>query len=457
MRTCIAILLLPVVFACARNEDPVIQNDRVLLVVHRDYRPLPKESESVSITLPWTELTNALPGAKQFGFAFTDQNFGEAVPYTLADSDGDGDTDHVVFNYIFKSNEPVFTFVIHVESKDPPSPLAADIHVDSRLRVELLTPYSASTKRYPSDTPVADRLVQSTMQLYPDLKEFPVYAPRRWNYEYSFFMAGAYKLGKQGNKPAYVNYVREWIDDFIAEEGGFKSGVYDMSEFKLDDVLPGRVALYMYEETKAPKYKSVADTLIRQLTMQPKTSDGGYWHKQVYPHQMWLDGIFMGDVFSMQYAAMFDQPQWFDEAVHQVELIYAHTYDSASGLMYHGWDESINPVWADPIRGTSPEFWGRAVGWYLVALVECLDYLPQDHPGRANVVAMLKQVAAGVKQHQDGDSKLWYQCLTKANGKATGLKHRVRQCLRMPLPKDIAWAFLMKHFCNRQTPPTMQS
>lgn len=446
MKTCISISFLLVAFACARVEEPPIQSNRVLLAVHRDYRPLPKENDSVSVAVPWDELANALPAVKQSGFSVTDQNFGKDVAYTMADSDGDGTVDHVVFDYIFVSNEPVFTFLVHLNDKKPQPSNRTDVSQDRRLHVEWLTPYTVYSAGHPSDVPIADRLVQSTMQLYPDLKEFPVYAPRRWNYEYSFFMAGAYKLGKQENRPEYINYAREWIDDFVAEEGGFKPGVYDMSEYKLDDVLPGRVALYMYEETQAPKYKSVADTLIRQLTTQPKTGDGGYWHKQVYPHQMWLDGIFMGDVFSMQYASMFDQPQWFDEAVHQIDLIYQHTYDSATGLMYHGWDESINPVWAHPQRGTSPEFWGRAVGWYLVALVECLDYLPQEHPGRARVVAILQQVASGVRQFQDKDNALWYQVLDKGGEKGNWIETSCSAMFAYAFAKGHRQGFLDQEF-----------
>jgi unsaturated rhamnogalacturonyl hydrolase len=130
---------------------------------------------------------------------------------------------------------------------------------------------------------------------------------------------------------------------------------------------------------------------------------------------MWLDGIFMGDVFSMQYANAYKQPQGYDEAVHQIKLIYQHTADLATGLLYHGWDESRNPVWAHPQRGTSPEFWGRAIGWYLFALIECLDYLPADHPERKDIIKIFQDVSASVKNYQDVKTNLWYQVIDKGN------------------------------------------
>jgi unsaturated rhamnogalacturonyl hydrolase len=130
---------------------------------------------------------------------------------------------------------------------------------------------------------------------------------------------------------------------------------------------------------------------------------------------MWLDGIFMADVFSMQYAKAYNQPAWFDESIHQIKLIYDRTLDPQTGLLYHGWDESKNPVWAHPERGTSPEFWGRAVGWYLMALVESLDYIPENHPERKDVIKILQDVSAAVKKYQDPSSKLWYQVLDRGN------------------------------------------
>jgi unsaturated rhamnogalacturonyl hydrolase len=171
--------------------------------------------------------------------------------------------------------------------------------------------------------------------------------------------------------------------------------------------------LYLYQNSKEEKYKKAADTLADQMLNQPKTKDGGYWHKLSYPHQMWLDGVYMGDVFNCQYAATFNKLVFYDEAVHQIELIYNHTIDSVTGLLYHGWDESVNDVWSDPVRGTSPEFWGRGMGWYMMALVDVLDYLPANHPKRTKIITILNKTSEALAKVQDANTYLWYQVLDK--------------------------------------------
>jgi unsaturated rhamnogalacturonyl hydrolase len=400
------------VFLISCNQN-VANDNRLLITVKRNYA-IPKKDEPVSIAISWKEITNQVPTLKKYLPVVTDQNFGTNVPVKIMDTNGDKTPDYLVFDHTFRSNEPVFTFLVQVSNQKLLT-TKGEVKRDERFEISLLTALPVYEKKNSRLKNVASELVQSTMNLYPDVKDFPIYAPRRWNYEYSFFMAGAFKQGKKLNNQKFVDYARAWMDDFITEEGGFREKVYFMKEYKLDDILPGRLVINLHQETGLPKYKSIADTLMLHLTEQPKTSDGGYWHKEIYPYQMWLDGVFMADVFSMQYAHAYNQPEWFDEAVHQIKLIYKHTVDPSTGLMYHGWDESKNPVWAHPEKGTSPEFWGRAVGWYMMALVECLDYLPADHPERNDVIEILKNVSNSVRKYQDAKSGLWYQVIDKAN------------------------------------------
>jgi unsaturated rhamnogalacturonyl hydrolase len=384
-----------------------------MVAVKRNY-DIPKKSEAVVISIPWNELISRAPGVALTTPVVTDKNFGANVPVKLTDTNGDNQPDYLVLEYTLNSNEPVFTFLIHAGEKRQ-DVVSATQEADAQFGVSFLTPLREYEKKNGAIADFSSALVNSTMNQYPDLKDFPVYAPDRWNYEYSFFMAGIYRQGKRINNDEYVSYAKRWVDGFITDEGAFQPGVYVMKEYKLDDILPGRVVLYLHEETGEAKYKSIADTLMLHLSQQPKTSDGGYWHKEVYPYQMWLDGIFMADVFSMQYAKAYNQPAWFDESIHQIKLIYDRTLDPQTGLLYHGWDESKNPVWAHPERGTSPEFWGRAVGWYLMALVESLDYIPENHPERKDVIKILQDVSAAVKKYQDPSSKLWYQVLDRGN------------------------------------------
>jgi unsaturated rhamnogalacturonyl hydrolase len=405
------ILLFLFVFSCCSGQDA---NNRILITVKRNYT-IPKTNEPVVVAIDWNELTKRLSNASKSGIQITDQNFTRSVAPRLVDSNNDKKPDYLVFNYTFESNEPVFSFLLETKPGEKLKSIAEHISVDSRLSISFLKPFPTFEKQNGAVKDVASRLAQSTINIYPDIKDFPIYAPDRWNYEYSFFLYGMYWQGKKTNNPTFNDYPKKWLDSFITEGGQFKEGVYDMSEYKLDDVIPARLAILYNQQTGQTKYKTVADTIAIQLKRQPKTRDGGYWHKQIYPNQMWLDGVFMGDLFSMQYAAAYNQPEFFDEAVHQIKLIYKHTVDEKTGLTYHGWDESINPVWAHPQKGTSPEFWGRAVGWYLIALIECLDYLPADHPGRKDVIKIFQDVAASVKKYQDPKSKLWYQVLDKGD------------------------------------------
>jgi unsaturated rhamnogalacturonyl hydrolase len=403
------LLFLIILFSCS---DKVEDTSRILITIKRNYT-IPKGSEKSVIAIDWKELVKRLPLATKSSLKITDQNFGTVLNSKRVDTDNDKTSNYLVLEYTFESNEPVFTFLVEA-SEDENEIVAEEVNIDPRLEIAFLTPFPMYEKQHGKVEDMASRLVQSTLNFYPDVKDFPIYAPNRWNYEYSFFLAGSLKLGKKVNNQAFIDYPQKWIDSFI-NDTGFKDGVYDMSEYKLDDVIPARLAIWFHQQTGLSKYKAIADTIALQLKRQPKTSDGGYWHKQVYPNQMWLDGVFMGDVFAMQYAQAYNQPEMYDEAVQQIKLIYKHTLDSATGLLYHGWDESINPVWAHPQKGTSPEFWGRAVGWYAMALVECLDYLPADHPERNDVIKILQDVSASVKKYQDKKNNLWYQVLDKGD------------------------------------------
>jgi unsaturated rhamnogalacturonyl hydrolase len=141
------------------------------------------------------------------------------------------------------------------------------------------------------------------------------------------------------------------------------------------------------------------------------TSENGFWHKQIYPYQMWLDGIYMASPFYAEFGKMVGEPAAFDDVARQITLIERHSRDAKTGLLYHGWDESKQQPWADRKTGCSPCFWGRALGWYAMAIVDVLDNLPHDHAQRPAILAVFARLAAAVAQVQDKASGLWYQVL----------------------------------------------
>ena len=140
----------------------------------------------------------------------------------------------------------------------------------------------------------------------------------------------------------------------------------------------GKLLFTLFEQTGDNRYKQAADLLREQLRTQPRTAHGGFWHKLRYPNQMWLDGIYMAAPFYSQFAATFDEPAIFDDIALQIALLDRHARDPQTGLLYHAWDASHNQQWANPETGCSPNFWARAIGWFMMALPDLLDYFPRD-------------------------------------------------------------------------------
>jgi unsaturated rhamnogalacturonyl hydrolase len=426
----LGIFLFSLLSSCAvAQKSP----DYSLVTVKRNYA-VPKNTEEVQITISWAELLKHNSKLKS-GFELWEGHFGKSLSYErVTHSDG---KEYLVIDYTFPSNEPVFTFYFKPSKSKLPTAVAKSLDLRSDFEISFLKPLG--NQKFGKEMP--NRIVESTMKLYPDIKDFPVYAPHRWNYEYGFFMTGTYLLGTKTGKPAYTDFAQSWIDNFIQEDG-FKPKVYKMKEYKLDDILPGRLAILLHQETKDPKYKVVVDTLMLHLSRQPKTEEGGYWHKEIYTEQMWLDGIYMADVFATQVAKNYHKPEYFSEAAHQIKLIYEKTLDPATGLMYHGWDASKNPVWAHPERGTSPEFWGRAIGWYLMALAEVLDYLPADHPERADLVKIFQDLSRSVLAYREKESGLWYQVLDQPGKEGNWIETSCSAMFAYAYAKGVRLGFL---------------
>ncbi|MEJ2634917.1 MAG: glycoside hydrolase family 88 protein [Calditrichia bacterium] len=228
----------------------------------------------------------------------------------------------------------------------------------------------------------------------------------KWQYTTGLFLESLLDLWQVTGNSKYLEYVTKVIDSFIEENGSIKT--YHMTDFNLDKINSGRVLLQLYKITRNEKYKHAAEILYEQLQKQPRTSEGGFWHKQRYPWQMWLDGIYMSGPFYAEFGLMFEQPDAFEDVIKQIKLIDMHTRDAQTGLRYHAWDESNKQAWANPVTGCSPHFWGRAMGWYSMALVDVLDYIPSDHPNRSQLVYILTDLLKAVRKYQD-NSGMWYQ------------------------------------------------
>jgi unsaturated rhamnogalacturonyl hydrolase len=229
----------------------------------------------------------------------------------------------------------------------------------------------------------------------------------KYEYDYAFLGSAIDMLGKFEKK--YSDYMQAYIDYFVQENGSING--YKLSDYNIDRVRPGLNMLVLFERTGEKKYKIAAETLVNQMEDHPRTKSNGYWHKKSYPWQMWLDGLYMASPFLAKYAQMFDEPKWFDEVTFQLQLVYEKTLDEKTGLLYHAWDESREQEWCNPETGQSKHFWSRATGWYMMALVDVLDYLPENHTERSSIIEILNKLSEALLKVQDEETGLWYQVL----------------------------------------------
>lgn len=228
-----------------------------------------------------------------------------------------------------------------------------------------------------------------------------------WDYPQALIMYALWSVWKQTQDTTYFNYVKASVDFYFPGSGGIRT--YVQNDFRLDDILMGRVILDLYASTKESKYRKAVDILREQLRRQPRNPDGGFWHKKIYPDQMWLDGLYMAEPFYAHYAKMFDEPKDFDDIANQFILMAQHSLDPKTGLMYHGWDFRRTQKWADPKIGDSQCFWGRALGWYMMGIVDVLGYFPGDNPERGKLISIFQNLCSAVVKYQDKKTHLWYQ------------------------------------------------
>ncbi|HEY3595396.1 MAG TPA: glycoside hydrolase family 88 protein [Polyangiaceae bacterium] len=283
---------------------------------------------------------------------------------------------------------------------------AAD--VASPLSVRLSVPKSDKPQAEEQESkPWSARVCDSILELYPDG------FGQKWTYDNGLVLKGFWAAFRKTGNPRYFEYIKRTVDKLVKEDGSIEG--YKPTTYNIDDINMGKVLFPLYAEAKSPankeRYKKALDLLRSQMKTHPRTQEGGFWHKNIYPHQMWLDGVYMASPFLAEYAATFHEPALFDDVTKQILLAEKHLRDKKTGLLYHGWDESKHERWADPKTGTSSQFWGRGVGWYAMALVDVLELLPTDHPERAQLRAVLTRLAAAVASVQDRSTGVWWQVL----------------------------------------------
>lgn len=266
----------------------------------------------------------------------------------------------------------------------------------------------------------SERMARSEMKRFPEPWMIEKAKKPYWGYTHGLVVKSILEEWKHTGDTAYYNYARIYADSLIDVDGKIKTMKY--LSFNIDNVNAGKILFDFYAQTHDNRYKIAMDTLRKQMTEQPRTTEGGFWHKLRYPHQMWLDGIFMASPYLVQYGEVFGDSLVYPDVVNQITLIARKTYDPETGLYYHGWDESREQAWADDETGCSPNFWSRSIGWYAAALVDVLDYMPETTAGRDTILTLVKNLAPVLVKYQDGKSGVWYQVMDQGNRKSNYLE-----------------------------------
>ena len=308
---------------------------------------------------------------------------------------------------------------------------------------------AGSSPAYAQSAPLSEQMAATVMDRWKDSWELQPGRSERWSYDQGVVMKGMEGVWLKTADGKYFRFIQQSIDRFVRDDGTIRT--YEIGEYNIDNINNGKLLLLLYKVTGEEKYRKAAALLREQLKTHPRTSEGGYWHKQLYPSQMWLDGLYMGEPFYAEYAATFHEDSAFDDIARQFVLMELHSRDAKTGLLYHAWDESRKQRWSNPTTGRSPNFWGRAMGWYAMALVDTLDYFPQDHPQRGALIKILERLANAVQKYQDPKTGLWYEVLDQGGRKGNYLEASVSCMFVYALAKGVR-----KHYLGRQYLPVAQ-
>ncbi|QSW88588.1 glycoside hydrolase family 88 protein [Flavobacterium endoglycinae] len=269
---------------------------------------------------------------------------------------------------------------------------------------------NAEKNAIPAHAKWSEKTALTILNKYPKAWQIDGTEKPKWDYKMSLTLSAFEKLYQQTKDKKYLNYIKEYADELIDSNGNILK--YDINEYNIDYVNPGKLLFNLYEITKDKRYQTVIEQLRKQIASQPRTPSGGFWHKQIYPNQMWIDGLYMAEPFYTQYTVTYENGKSLDDIAKQFELAHDHLKDSKTGLLYHAWDESKEIGWANRETGTSPTIWSRGIGWYMMALVETLDYFPKNHPKQKELIGFLNEIAQNAVKAQSS-SGLWYQVTDK--------------------------------------------
>jgi unsaturated rhamnogalacturonyl hydrolase len=297
---------------------------------------------------------------------------------------------------------------------------------------------------FAQNKPASERMAATVMDIWAD--SLWTGRPFKWTYDQGVVLEGIAAVWQRTGDPKYFNYIKKSMDFFVAKNGSIKS--YDLDNYNIDNVKNGRSLLLLYKVTGDTKYLTAAQTLRQQLSTHPRTAEGGFWHKKIYPHQMWLDGLYMAQPFYAEYSALAHDWSAFNDIALQFILMEKNSIDTKTGLLYHGYDESREQKWANPVTGRSSHFWGSAMGWYGMGLVDALEHFPANHPKRDSLLQILSRFAKTVQSVQDAKSGVWYDILDRPTGKGNYLESSASSMFVYALAKAVRLGYLPESYLD---------
>ncbi|MCD8261955.1 MAG: glycoside hydrolase family 88 protein, partial [Bacteroides sp.] len=262
----------------------------------------------------------------------------------------------------------------------------------------------ASENRY---LDYAVRLTDSEIKRNPESWILDFSKAPKWNYCHGLELQAILQVYEATGTQSYFDYAYSYGDTMVFEDGTIRT--YKLEDYNIDRVNAGNILYPLYNLTREERFAKAIRLLREQMATHPRTSEGSFWHKKVYPHQVWLDGLYMATPFLAHYAKELNEPALFEDVAVQIIDVKKHLYDPQTGLYYHGWDEAREQKWADPGTGLSPHFWSRSIGWYMMAMVDVLDFFPADHPKRSEIISQLEELAVALEKFRDPETGMWYQ------------------------------------------------
>jgi unsaturated rhamnogalacturonyl hydrolase len=296
---------------------------------------------------------------------------------------------------------------IKLDIKDPTRPIFSQQTSD--ITIDGVSSYSNAAK------PLSQLMSETAMRIWPDSFLLAGDKQAKWRYDQGVILKGMDDVWNLTGERKWFTYIQQSMDHYVGEDGSING--YKKDEYNIDHINNGKVLLMLYQVTGKEKYRKAIQLLRNQLLTHPRTKEGGFWHKNIYPHQMWLDGLYMGQPFMAEYAKVFGEDSLYNDIVLQFRLMEKYARDPKTGLLYHGWDESRQQRWANKQTGVSPHFWARSLGWFGMALVDVLDHFPVSHPGRKELIEILNRFTEAVIKVQDTETGLWYDIVDMKNRK----------------------------------------